>query len=217
MYDSDLGVAVGGEPHHDDRNHDADHGFEIEQQAHNGDDDAAHYLTVIVTFQRAIEWQLTPPGAADGQLRCELLTIEVPGAVAVNAARTLADPVASGVDAASVSAVPVLSNGSQPCAWSGVAVMVTVPPTATQRVRELSVDGTTRLFGQPEPPDGEPAVPDPGGDGDGDGDVTMGGADAPGDDPVDPAVLQAASPPRARPASAIQPARRRAVMARDFI
>ena len=73
-------------------------------------------MTVIVTVQSAIEWQLTLPGAADGQLRCVLLMVEVPGAVAVNAARTLADPVAAGVDGAIVRAVPVLSNGSQPCA-----------------------------------------------------------------------------------------------------
>ena len=100
---------------------------------------------MIVTCQREIEWQLTLPGAEDGQLRCEELTVDVPGAAAVNAARTLADPVADGVDAAGVSAEPLLSKGSQPCAWSGVAVMVTVPPTATQKVRELSADGTTRF------------------------------------------------------------------------
>ena len=87
--------------------------------------------------------------------------------------------------------------------------MVTVPPTATQKVRALSVDGTMRFFGQPELLDGEPAVPEP----DGAGVVTMGGADAPGDDPVEPAELQAASPARASPASAIEPARRWAVTA----
>ena len=171
-------------------------------------------MTVIVTFQRAIEWQLTPPGAADGQFRCDELTMEVPGEAAVKAARTLADPVAAGVDAAGVSAVPVLSNGSHPCAWSGVAVTVTVPPTATQKARELSVDGTTRFFGQPEPLEPpEPAVPEP----DGAGVVTIGGADAPGDDPVDAAELQAASPARASPANIMEPVQRWVVTARDFI
>ena len=139
-----------------------------------------------------------------GQFRWDDDIVDVPGATAENAASTFEVPVGAGVDPAAARAVPLTSNGVQPNAWSGCAVTVTLPPFATQRVRELSAGVTTSCVGHVDPGC------------DGAGEETIGGGDgavAPGD--VD--EPQAATAAAISPTNATATGRNRSLMRKRWI